>query len=1139
MQCPRCQGENLADASFCQHCGEKLALICSSCRTSNTADSKFCRKCGTRLGAQSQAPSPSAGPALAPDAAAADPYVPAHLAERFRLGHAALLSKHAGERKIITALFADIKGSMALLEGMDPDLASQVIDPALRLMMNAVYRYDGYVANAVGDGIFAFFGAPIAREDHARLAIYAALSMQERMQAYGAQLLREHGLPPIQIRIGINSGEVVVRSLEADSQRAFYDPVGHSTGLAARIQGIATPGSVVVSESTYELTEGYFEFRNLGPVPMKGVNTSTDLYEVIGIGPLRTRLEVSASHGLARFIGRKTELERLRGSFELAKRGEGQIVGVVGDGGVGKSRLFHEFKLLAKNECLVLECSSASFGKAFPYLPLVDMLKTYLQIDPGEDNRSVLEKVTGRVLALDRSLEDTIPFLLALLGVTDPDAPIDHMDPQIRRRRIFNAIQRLVRREARRQPVLMVMEDLHWLDDETQSFLTMFGHDLKKASILLLVNYRPEYQPSWDAATSHTQIRLNAFGQDDAQELLKALLGDDPALDQLKRLIIEKTEGNAFFMEEYVRTLFDEGILRRGDKIELTQIPSKIDMPATVQGVLTARIDRLPLEDKEFLQMLAVLGMASPLQLIARVADRPEAQLHEMLDRLQAAEFIYEQPAFPDIEYAFAHALTREAAYSQLLAQSRRALHSRAAQAMEAYYSDRLDDYCYELAHHYAASDNRPKAVEFLQRAAAQAMQRSAYATAIDHVTSALTMLPALSDHAERDARELQLQSMLGAAWMATRGFAVPEVSQAYGRARDLCRDTTESADLVRALAGLGLLQVNRGELRSALDIGEQLLGLAERRQEAELFVSGHELLGLALLRTGDLADCCAHMERAIALYDSERHGALRDRLGRDPAVSALGFGALALSLMGYPDQARVGAAQALHLAHAITPRHAFSLAYAMLASAWVHQFRGEAALALQEARAAIEFATEQGFPTWRAHGQIIAGWAEAELGQTDSGIAQIEEALRHYQATDAKLWEPLFLLLHARALTLAGKTAEALGLITTALQIASTMGTYWFEAELHRVKGELLLALDKANAGEAQTCFERALAVAHKQGAKALELRACISMVRLARQHGESGTATAQCAALYEWFTEGLNTVELTEARELLRDVG
>lgn len=1159
MECSGCRGENLTDASFCQHCGRKLELVCGTCRTANAALSNFCRKCGTRFAAEAAASSPKpaeasqwADESTGSGLGAAGNYVPQHLAERFRVGHAAHLAQHVGERKLITALFADIKGSMALLDGMDPDVARQVIDPALRLMMNAVYRYEGYVAQALGDGILALFGAPIAREDHARRALYAALTMQEQMKVYGERLLRERGLPAIQIRVGINTGEVVVRSIPTDGGRADYAPIGHSVGLAARIEGVAAPGSVVVSESTHRLTEGYFEFRALGGVPMKGVGANVNLHEVVGIGLLHTRLEVSASHGLSRFVGRGSELERMQSALDLAKGGHGQIVGIIGEAGAGKSRLCHEFKLRVRSDCLVLECRSESYGKAFPYLPLIDMLKSYLQIAADDDDRRKIEKVTGRVLALDRGLEETVPFLLALLGVADPAMPIGHMDPHIRRRRTFDAIGQVVLREARDRPVLMVMEDLHWFDGESESFLTLFSRAVEGARLMLLLNYRPEYQPAWDGATSHAQLRLNALGSDDAQALLVALLGADPFFDALKRLVIDRTQGNPFFMEEYVRTLFDQGVLVRGEQgIELTRTLSSIETPATVQGVLAARIDRLKAGDKAFLQLLAVLGMAAPLRLIERLAPLPEAERQEMLDRLQANEFILQRPAYPDVEYVFRHALTREVAYGQLLDDSRRDLHSRAAQAIEALYSDHVDDHCSELAHHYARSNDVPKAVDFLQRSAAQAMRRSAYVAAIGHVESALELLSGLADGAARDARELQLQSMLGSARMATRGFAVKESAQAYERARALCDSTTDTADLVRVLAGLGLLYINRGELRLARETGEQLLNMAAQSHDPKLAVSGHEILGLTLLRAGELIACRSHMALGVQTYDEARDGALCELLGRDPRVSCLGFGALALCLLGHHEQALANATRALREAHATTPRHPFSLAFAMLASAWLHQFRGEASLALREAEAATEFATEQGFPGWLAHALIVRGWAEAQLGETDTGLERIEQGLMIYEATGAKIWSPVFRQVHAQSLAQAGQWARALEVNETALRVAGEIGPYWWDAELSRFKGEMLVALDGANAAEAIRLFEHARDVARSQSARHFELGACASLLRLMRHDGASADARADAradaqavaradlAAVCDSFADGSSTAELIAARDLLRETG
>jgi len=1110
MQCPACQGKNLSDARFCQHCGSRLERVCGACRTANTADSCFCRRCGTRL-------------APAAEVAAA----------------ATTLPPHQVERKVITVLFADIKGSMALLDGMDPDAARQVIDPALHLMIAAVYRYGGFVSQSLGDGIVALFGAPMAHEDHAHRALHAALGMQQDMRALNERLMSTQGIPSLQIRVGIHTGEVVVRTIPTDEQRADYAPVGHSMGLAARIESIAMPGSIVASESTHRLTQGYFEFRSLGSVPLKGVSADIALYEVIGIGPMRSRFQVSASLGFSCFVGRTDELWHMHRALASARGGRGQIVGLIGEAGAGKSRLCHEFKRQAGSGCLLLECRSDPYGKAFAYLPLIDMLKNYLQIEVTDDGRAKLEKVAGRALALDPDLGAAIPFLLALLGVNDPSASMESMDPQIRRRRTFDALIGLVLRESQNRPVLVLMEDLHWLDAESQAFLCAFGRAIEGARVMLLVNYRPEYVARWEGSTSHCQLRLNELGRDDARSLLDSLLGPGPALAPLKQLVIDKTAGNPFFMEEYVRTLFDHGVLVRGDPVRLARPPAALEIPTTVQGVLAARIDRLQPDHKSLLHMLSVIGTASPLSLVERVTEHAPARLREMIDRLQASELVYERPNFPAVEVVFRHALTREVAYGQMVAETRRALHLRVAQAIEALYGERLEDHCVELAHHYASSDSADKAVVFLQRAAGRAMRQSVYASAIEHVNAALALLHRLDDAARRDAREVQLQAMLGSAQMAMRGFAAPEGAQAYERARALCHAGTDTGDLVRVLGGLGLLYVNRGELRLARALGEHLLELAQRSDEVLLRVAGHELLGLTLLRTGELRDCCSHLEAAAGSYDARRDGALRELLGRDPLVTALAFGALARWLLGHADQALAAVAQATRVAQSAAPPPPFSQAYAMHASAWLHVFRGEAGLALQKAGAAAEFATEHAFPSWLAHALVVRGWAWAQLGHAEEGLASIEDGLATYEATGAKVWLPLFLLWRAQAELAAGRRKQALESVDQALRSSQAMGSYWWEAELLRVKGELLL-LNGAAPAQAQTWFEQARTLAGTQGAKSLELRACLSSARLIRGKGQANgrwaVARDALSALCEWFGDSIVNADLIEARELLR---
>src|SRR5437867_2894809 len=433
------------------------------------------------VGSQQSAVQPAPTPAS---------YTPKHLAERILAEHAAREARGAsdGERKTITALFADLKGSTALIEGLDPEEARAIIDPALQLMMDAVHRYEGYVAQALGDGIFALFGAPIAHEDHAQRALYAALRMQEEMRRYSDQSRLKGGLP-LQMRVGINTGEVIVRAIRKDDLHTDYVPVGHSTNLAARMEQMATPGSILITEYTKKLTEGYFELKALGAAEIKGVETPLNVYEVVGAGPLRTRLQVSARRGLTRFVGRHSELEQMQRALEQAQGGQGQIVGVMGEPGLGKSRLFYEFQLLAHSGALVLEAYSVSYGRASPYLPVIELLKNYFQIQPQDDERSRRERVIGKVLGLDRSLEDTLPYFFALLGVEDLASSLQQMDSQIRRRRTFEAVKKLFLRESLNQPLILIFEDLHWIDNETQGFLDTLSERVASARILLLGNY--------------------------------------------------------------------------------------------------------------------------------------------------------------------------------------------------------------------------------------------------------------------------------------------------------------------------------------------------------------------------------------------------------------------------------------------------------------------------------------------------------------------------------------------------------------------------------------------------------------------------------------------------------------------------
>ena len=549
MNCPACGHENPDGAKFCNECAGPLPLCCLNCGTLNAPGSKFCNECAAPL---------ATGAGVLTAETNQQTYSEIHI----RPEQIDSASAPDGERKTVTALFADIKGSTELMEDLDPEQARAIVDPALKVMIEAVHRYDGYVVQSTGDGIFALFGAPVAHEDHPQRALYAALRMQEDLRRYSAKLMSEGG-SPIQGRIGINTGEVVVRALETGQGHTEYTPIGHSTNLASRMQTAAPVGSIAVTEATRRLSEGSFTLKPLGVTRVKGLSEPVNVYEVTGLGSLRTRLQRAVGRGLTRFVGRKHEMEALKRALEQSKTGHGQVVAAVADPGVGKSRLFYEFKALSHSGCMVLEAYSVSHGKASAYLPVIELLREYFEIGSDDDERKRRERILGKVLGLDRTLEDTLPYFYSLYGIAENADPLARMDPQIKRRRTLEAIKRMLFRESLNQPLIVIFEDLHWIDGETQALLNLLVDAITNSRILLLVNYRPEYRHDWGSRTHYTQLRLDPLARESAGEMLSALLGDEPELDPLKRLIAERTEGNPFFVEEMVQGLFEQGVIER------------------------------------------------------------------------------------------------------------------------------------------------------------------------------------------------------------------------------------------------------------------------------------------------------------------------------------------------------------------------------------------------------------------------------------------------------------------------------------------------------------------------------------------------------------------------------------------------
>ncbi len=1118
MRCPQCAHDNPADARFCNGCGQRLEAVCGACGQRNPATSRFCNACGQPLAA-------AAGPARAPDS-----YTPKHLAERILTSRSAL----EGERKQVTVLFADLKGSMELLADRDPEEARKILDPVLEHMMEAVHRYEGTVNQVMGDGIMALFGAPLAHEDHAVRACYAALRMQESVKRYSDGVRRVEGVP-IRIRVGLNSGDVVVRAIGSDL-RMDYTAVGQTTHLAARMEQLANPGATLLTPDTLALAEGYIEVRSIGPTPVKGLADPIEVYEILGASTVRSRFAAAAARGLTKFVGRTGEMEQLVQALDHAKAGHGQVVAVVGEPGVGKSRLYYEFAHSHRvQDCLVIESMSVSYGKAAAYLPVIELLKGYFRIEGRDDARMVREKVTGRLLSLDRTLEPFMAAFLWLLDVAADDPQWERLDPPQRRQQTLDGVKRLLLRESQIQPLVVLFEDLHWIDAETQALVDALVESLPAARVLLLANYRPEYQHTWGSKTYYRQLRIDPLPAASAHELLDALLGDDATVQPLKAVLVHRTEGTPFFLEESVRMLVETKVLV-GDRggYRLQRPLSTIEVPATVKALLAARIDRLQAEEKAVLQAASVIGTDVPFGLLQAIAGLPDEQLRHHLVQLQAAEFLYETNLFPELEHTFKHALTHEVAYGTLLGDRRRTLHARIVEAIERLYADRLGEQVEQLAHHAARGEVWEKAVAYLHEAGAKASRRSTNVEAITHFTRGLELVGRLSPGPEQMRRELRLLLALGPALQATRGFGVPEVERTYSRARDLCRQLGEPPELFQALWGLWLHTMGRGRFGEGRRVCGELLALAERLGDRALLLEAHHAMSPSTLWVGDPAGTRRHGEQGMALYDREQDRSLAFLYGgHDADVCCRMHSGLALWFLGYPraavERSRAGMALATELAHVGTVVNALPFA------GMLHQLRGDVDATREVGESLIALSTEHGFQQWLAFGRILEGWVQTQEGHGETPIARLRGDIAAYRATGNDLYWPYFLWLLASTQLQHGETAEGLDTVATALGIADETGSPVLEADLYRLRGELLLARDPVAAPDAEIAFRQAIDIARRQGTKSWELRAASSLSRLWQRQGKREDARRLLADVYGWFTEGFDTADLKDAKTLL----
>ncbi len=1052
---------------------------------------------------------PTGEPTPAPRA-----YTPAHLVEKILTSKAAL----EGERKQVTVLFADLKGSMELLADRDPEEARQLLDPVLDRMMAAVHRYEGTVNQVMGDGIMALFGAPLAHEDHAVRACYAALHMQEGIGQYAEELRRQQGLD-VQIRVGLNSGEVVVCSIGNDLHMD-YSAIGQTTHLAARMEQLARPGTALLTADALRLVEGYVEVKPLGPVPVKGLPEPIDVYELLRAGPVRSRLQAAVARGLTRFVGRDAELDAIRQALERAGAGQGQVEAVIGEPGMGKSRLFYEFTHSHRTHgWLILSSSSVSYGKATPYLPIIDLLKDYFGIEAHDEARTRREKVTGKLLTLDRTLEPALPAVLALLEVPVEDPQWQALDPPQRRQRTLEAVKRVLLHESQVQPLLLIFEDLHWIDAETQAVLDSLLDSLPTARLLLLVNYRPEYQHGWGAKTYYTQLRLDPLPPARADELLQGLLGNDGGatgrspLQDLKQLLIARTQGNPFFLEESVRTLVETGVVvgERG-AYRLAKPVESLQVPATVQAVLAARIDRLPPEEKRLLQTAAVIGTEVLLPVLQAIAEVPEEALHRGLAHLQAAEFLYETRLFPEREYTFKHALTHEVAYQSLLQERRRVLHARIVEALEALAGERLDEHTDRLAHHALRGELWDKALVYLRQAGARAAVRSANQEAVVCFEQALTALAHLPDSRATHEQAIDLRLDL-------EGALIPLAE--VGRRLEHLRTAETLAQALDDQQRLGRVSVamihyfrQTGDHQRAVEAGQRARALAAACGDVGLQVSTNFYLGQVYHTLGDYRRAGDLFGQNVATLQGEL---LYERFGMVglPAVLSRTFLCWCLAELGAFTEGMAMAEEGLQVAEAV--QHPFSLVEAYRGVSVLQLRRGDLHRAIPALERGLGLSQDWDVLLLSPWFAAALGYVYALAGRGADALPLLEKDLRGLMQRGFPRADPIVFV--SEAYLLAGRLAEAHTHAVQALEASHARQEQGNRAWSLRLLGEIAVHRDPPEMEPAEAYYREALALAQELAMRQLEAHCHLGLGTLLTKMGQRAQARAELSASIELY--------------------
>ncbi len=1104
MQCPSCHTEVPVGKKFCTSCGAALAQRCPACDSENPPASKFCGDCGQPLTAPSRAP--ETGAPAAPEA----------------------------ERRQLTVMFCDLVGSSALAERLDPEELRELLARYQDACAGVIQRFDGHIARYVGDGLLVYFGYPQAHEDDPHRAVRAGLGIVEAVRKLSTELHNPD--VDLAVRIGITTGLVVAGDIGSGERIEEKAIVGETPNVAARLQALADPNAVLIGEATHRLVEGLFECDALGEQRLKGISRRVEAYQVRTESDAPSPFEAKAARGLIPIIGRDEEVELLLKRWARARDGEGQVVLLSGEAGIGKSRITRGLQeRLREVRNRVLYYGSAHHQNSALY-PAIDQLERVLRFEKGDTAAQRLEKLEAMLTGLDLAVENHAPFLASLLSL-----PFDgryrplQLTPQELKNETFRVLVTVIERMAARDTVLMVVEDAHWIDPSTLELISLLVEQMRAARFLLLIAFRPEFVPPWGRHSHVTALTLNRLSQKESAAMIAKITRGKALPDEVLDQIIAKTDGVPLFVEELTKTMLESELLKdEGDRYALAGPLPALGIPASLQDSLMARLDRLALV-KEVAELAATCGRTFSRELLLAVSSLKEEAIDNALRQLFDAELIYRRGLPPNFIYEFKHALVQDTAYQALLKSTRQRYHQAIARALEQRFPATAETQPEVVAHHYTEAGLVEQAIRYWHRAGQRAVERSGNLEAIAHLTKGLELIKSLKETPERGRQELDLYLTLGPALVAARGFADPGVGQAYARAADLCQRLGDSVHLPLVLRGRQVFHRLRGELAEARGFGQQLVALAEQQQDPALLVGGCHALGQDLFQMGDLVTARQTVERGIALFDPEKHR-LRNWPGGQPGEQCYLYAAFVLWMLGYPEQALRRGAEALAMAEGLA--NPANLINTLAFVALVHVLRREPAAAQERAKATMQMSAQHKNPYFLAWGTALLGWTLAAQDQVGEGIVEIDQGTAAYAAIGSQAWLPYFLGLQAETRARAKRIDDGLASVAEALALTDKTEERCWQAELNRIKGELLIAVSSDHRAEAESCFSHALDIARRQEARSWELRAGVSLARLWRDQGKRKQAHDLLAPIYGWFTEGFDTADLKETEALISEL-